>query len=123
MQSPRAQPQEPFPIGTKVVIKRSNGNNSLCTVVKVPLGAGTFGSEDVFYTLQLDGSTSKNQFTRDQMRRATDADIAAMASSSRQRFRDLGRETSSAQPPQQQQPQPAQPPPPQPEPPPPQEYI
>ena len=107
VQSPRAQPQEPFPIGTKVVIKRSNGNNSLCTVVKVPLGAGTFGSEDVFYTLQLDGSTSKNQFTRDQMRRATDADIAAIASSSssRQRLRDRGRETpaSPRQPPPQQQ--------------------
>ena len=112
---------------------RSDGRaESRCTVVAVP-------DEDDFgvYTVQLDGTTGKKQCTRDQMRavpstsaastsesgRSFEAARTSASSSSRQRFRDLGRETSSAQPPPQQQPQPAQPPPPQPEPPPPQEYI
>ncbi len=58
-------PQEPFPLGSKVLIKRSNGKSARCTVVQVPSG------EDVFYTVALDGTTGRKQCTRDEMRMAT----------------------------------------------------
>ena len=84
-------PQEPFPLGSKVVIKRSNGGSSLCTVVEVPSGG-----ESAFYTVGLEGTTGRKQCTRDQMRTATDEEIAA--SSSKQRFRNVGQGSTSAEP-------------------------